>query len=584
MPKTILRLKTHVLLNTIATLLIVILLSLTSVTFADGNQLLFHLEDFKDPGSLAVKLQDIRAVVSKPIVAQLSAETQRLLDEYDGISNPSPVLQKALRDDLNRLLQVPSLYEAQHLANIELSEQTLELLVQNPQSGEALVRLNRLLLAAVYPYELAPPSEKQNPDDSTGIERCRENLRQIKLALENHRAEADGEPQWLSELVPQYLEEKVLLCPADTTVGIPGVLTEDGSDPTLPCSYLYQFRPDQKKGQELLLKIKGDMLPIVRCQHHLLNLSVSGKIYRNGPQRKIYNNSTVKATAVLRNFSSDLPEDIPAEVRKQVEAQLLKGGNNVKVKATAIEVNVSSDLPKDMPAEAGNQVKAQLLKGGNSDDLQTKLKEQFGEAFMESPEGKAMLKQLSDDLQTKLKEQFGEAFMESPEGKALLQQLMPTPTASIDSEELALLLGKPMPDIALTNLSGEPVKLETLRGKFVLVNLFSTDSTTCGPKLKQMERLLSNYDATQLQAVGISTDDPAKSIEAFKEKHQLSMPLWMNKNDQIRTYLNIQALLDKDASEPQTELITLLLNRELIIKDVFIDVDPETLSTKIKNL
>ena len=584
MPKTILRLKTRVLLNTIATLLIAILLSLTSVTFADGNQLLFHLEDFKDPGSLAVKLQDIRAVVSKPIVAQLSAETQLLLDEYDGISNPSPVLQKALLDDLNRLLQVPSLYEAQNLANIELSEQTLELLEQNPQSGEALVRLNRLLLADVYPYELAPPSEKQNPDDSTGIERCRENLREIKLALENHRAEADGEPQWLSELVPQYLEEKVLLCPADTTVGIPGVLTEDGSDPTLPCSYLYQFRPDQKKGQELLLGIKGDMLPIVRCQHHLLNLSVSGKIYRNGPQRKIYNNSTVKATAVLTNVSSDLPEDIPAEVRKQVEAQLLKGGNNVKVKATAIEVNVSSDLPEDMPAEAGNQVKAQLLKGGNSDDLQTKLKEQFGEAFMESPEGKAMLKQLSDDLQTKLKEQFGEAFMESPEGKALLQQLMPTPTASIDSEELALLLGKPMPDIALTNLSGEPVKLETLRGKFVLVNLFSTDSTTCGPKLKQMERLLANYDATQLQAVGISTDDSAKAIEAFKEKHQLSMPLWMNKNDQIRTFLNIQLLLNKDASEPQTELITLLLNQELVIKDVFIDVDPETLSTKIKNL
>ena len=584
MPKTILRLKTRVLLNTIATLLIAILLSLTSVTFADGNQLLFHLEDFKDPGSLAVKLQDIRAVVSKPIVAQLSAETQLLLDEYDGISNPSPVLQKALLDDLNRLLQVPSLYEAQNLANIELSEQTLELLEQNPQSGEALVRLNRLLLADVYPYELVSPSEKQNPDDSTGIERCRENLRQIKLALENHRVEADGEPQWLSELVPQYLEEKVLLCPADTTVGIPGVLTEDGSDPTLPCSYLYQFRPDQKKGQELLLEIKGDMLPIVRCQHHLLNLSVSGKIYRNGPQRKIYNNSTVKATAVLTNVSSDLPEDIPAEVRKQVEAQLLKGGNNVKVKATAIEVNVSSDLPEDMPAEAGNQVKAQLLKGGNSDDLQTKLKEQFGEAFMESPEGKAMLKQLSDDLQTKLKEQFGEAFMESPEGKALLQQLMPTPTASIDSEELALLLGKPMPDIALTNLSREPVKLETLRGKFVLVNLFSTDSTTCGPKLKQMERLLANYDATQLQAVGISTDDSAKAIEAFKEKHQLSMPLWMDKNDQIRTFLNIQLLLNKDASEPQTELITLLLNQELVIKDVFIDVDPETLSTKIKNL
>ena len=223
MPKIFSRLKARVLLNTIATLLVAILLSLTSVTFADENQLLFHLKDLKDPGSLAVKLQDTRAVVSKPIVAQLSAETQRLLDEYDGISNPSPALQKALLDDLNRLLQVPSLYDTQHLANIELSEQTQALLAENPQNGEALVRLNRLLLTDVYPYELASPSEKQNPDDSTGIERCRENLRQIKLALENHRADTDGEPQWLSELSPQYLAEKMLLCPADTTVGSPGV-------------------------------------------------------------------------------------------------------------------------------------------------------------------------------------------------------------------------------------------------------------------------------------------------------------------------------------------------------------------------
>ena len=531
MPKTIGRLKARGLLNTIATFLIATLLSLTSVILADGNQFPFHLEDFKDPGSLAVKLQDTRAVVCNPIVTQLSAETQRLLNEYDGISNPSSALQKALLDDLNRLLQIPSLYEAQHLANIELSEQTQELFAQNPQSGEDLIRLNRFLLADVYPYELASLSAKQNPDDSTGIERCRENLRQIKLALENYRAEADGEPQWLSELSPQYLAEKVLLCPADTTVGIPGVLTEDGSDPTLPCSYLYQFRPDQKTGQELLLKIDGDMLPIVHCQHHQLNLSVSGKIYRKGPQREIYNNPTVKAAAIQMNFSSDLPEGMPEEVRKQVEEQLLKGGNN-NVKRNIFQLQINP----------------------------------------------------SDDLRVKLKEQFGEAFLESPEGKAILKQLTPTSTASIDQEELALLLGKPMPDIALTDLSGKPVKLETLRGKFVLVNLFLTDSTTCGPKLKQLERLLANYDTTQLQAVGISTDDSATAIEAFKAKHQLSMPIWVDKNDQIRTFLNIQSLLNKEASEPQTELITLLLNRELVIKDVLIDADPQTLSTKIKNL
>lgn len=524
MPDTLGRLKVRVLLNTIAPLLIAILLSLTSVVPADGNQFLFHRKDLKDPGSLAVKLQDPRAAVSKPIATQLSAETQRLLDEYDGISIPSPAFQKALLDDLNRLLQVPFLYDAQHLANIELSEQTQELLARNPQSGGDLIRLNRRLLADLYPYELASPSEKQSLDNSKGIQTCRENLRQIQLALENHRAEVGTEPQWLSELSPQYLKKKVLLCPADPTAGDPGVLTEGASDPTLPCSYLYEFRPEQKAGQEFLLEIEGDMVPIVRCQHHLLNLSVSGKLYRNGPQRNIYDRTIVK----MISTQTQLPEDLPAEVRKQMEAQLLK--NPKIVKRTTFQIHPS------------------------------------------------------DNLEAKLKEQLGEAFLDSVEGKALLKQLAPTPPVSIDQEELALLLGKPMPDIALTDLSGKPVTLETLRDKFVLVNLFSSDATTCGPKLKQIEKWLSDYDATQLQAVGISTGGSVKAIAAFKERHQLSMPIWMDKNDQMQTLLNIQTLLNRDTSEPQTELITLLLNRELVVKDVFIDLDPENLSRKIKSL
>ena len=265
MLNTILRSKTYtprfLLSHTTITLLIATLLSLTSVTFADRNQLLFRQEEFKDPGSLAVKLQDTRAAIPQSIAAQLSDETQQLLREYDGISSPPRELQEALLDDLNGLLQASLLYDAQSLGNIKLSKQTQELLAQNPQNGEALVRLNRFVLADVYPYELATPSEKEAPDDSKEIQTCRENLRQIKLALENHRAEVDGEPQWLSELSPQYLEKKVLLCPADPTAGVPGVLTEGASDPTLPCSYLYEFRPEQKAGQEISIGNRGRYAP-----------------------------------------------------------------------------------------------------------------------------------------------------------------------------------------------------------------------------------------------------------------------------------------------------------------------------------
>ena len=108
------------------------------------------------------------------------------------------------------------------------------------------------------------------------------------MAREKYRiANADTDPQWLSEFSPGYLEKKGLLCPADATAGVPGVLTEGAADPTLPCSYLYELRPSEKTGQETLWMQEGDMTPIVRCEHHRLNLSVAGKLYRNGPERAI---------------------------------------------------------------------------------------------------------------------------------------------------------------------------------------------------------------------------------------------------------------------------------------------------------
>ena len=333
----ILRLKIFHLSNRTITLLfatLLITLSTQLASHADTSQLLLSEDALKDPGSLAVKLQDTRAVISQHIAPQLSAETQQLLGKYDGISSPSLALQRALILDLNKILQAGPLYDAESFAEIELSEQTDELLAQNPQSGEALVRLNRLLLSDAYPHEVASPTEKQTSENPEGIEKCRENLRRIQLAREKYRDETNNDPQWLSELSPEYLDKKDLLCPADATNGKPGVLTDGAADPTLPCSYLYEFRPSQKSNRKIILANEGDMLPFVRCEHHLLNLSVGGKLYRNGPQREIY-----------------------------------KG----KMKVAVARIDASGDL-------------------------YTQLKAQLGEDFLKSPEGKELLKKVHTSL------------------------------------------------------------------------------------------------------------------------------------------------------------------------------------------
>ena len=94
--------------------------------------------------------------------------------------------------------------------------------------------------------------------------------------------------------------------------------------------------------------------------------------------------------------------------------------------------------------------------------------------------------------------------------------------------------------------------------------------------MQRLEQLLKNYDASQLQIVGIGTDDSAKAIETFKEKYGLSMPIWMGKNIQI------QISADSGTSKSQAQLTTFLLDRELIVKDMVIDFDPDILSEKVK--
>jgi transcriptional regulator with XRE-family HTH domain len=119
---------------------------------------LFRMGHIKYPG-LAVKLRDSQDPLSQYLREQFSPDTQRLLDGYDGESPPSEELQKALVDELNRLLQGDCLYDRQRFGQVELTEeQTSEelrwRLEKNPQ-GDALIHLNRLLLEAAYPDEIA---------------------------------------------------------------------------------------------------------------------------------------------------------------------------------------------------------------------------------------------------------------------------------------------------------------------------------------------------------------------------------------------------------------------------------------------
>ena len=137
--------------------------------------------------------------------------------------------------------------------------------------------------APAGPFEI-PEANRRIPE---ALKPCAVNLQAIYAALKAYEVDRGRMPDWLCELVPDYLEAEVLYCPAD-----PAHTTRYWRDPNLPCSYCYELNPSELRSRPPLDKtmrhyklaqrrLFGDVVPIVRCFHHgtALNLAWDGVLY-----------------------------------------------------------------------------------------------------------------------------------------------------------------------------------------------------------------------------------------------------------------------------------------------------------------
>ena len=185
----------------------------------------------------------------------------------------------------------------------------------------------------------------------------------------------------------------------------------------LPCSYLYAFRPSNKAIQEMLRIREGDMIAIVRCEHHRLNLSVNGKIYRNGPQRVIYTNNKTELTQ-LADFLHDLRTQ-----HGETFSETQEGKEKIK---QAIETLV---LKQFVPKLLDGLAEKALA------EVKPQLEAQLGKGILKTPQGQGILAQImvqvndqmlghiEKKLRTQLELYLGEEFFKTQEGQDILEQL-----------------------------------------------------------------------------------------------------------------------------------------------------------------
>jgi hypothetical protein len=110
----------------------------------------FSIGDIKDPVGLAAKLRGANNSLSRFIYEQFSDISKQILKETDDHRK----LRHVLVRELNKLLNVPSLYNKERFANVKLGETTGVILNEKPH-GLRLNLLNRELLEEAYPKEIA---------------------------------------------------------------------------------------------------------------------------------------------------------------------------------------------------------------------------------------------------------------------------------------------------------------------------------------------------------------------------------------------------------------------------------------------
>jgi thiol-disulfide isomerase/thioredoxin len=99
------------------------------------------------------------------------------------------------------------------------------------------------------------------------------------------------------------------------------------------------------------------------------------------------------------------------------------------------------------------------------------------------------------------------------------------------------LLGKPAPELEVTDIQGNPVSLSNLKGKTVLLDFWTTWCPPCRADAPSLDKLYSKYGGKDLIIIGISVNEEREIVEKFLKDHPHGFPVVLtSENEMPRPY------------------------------------------------
>jgi hypothetical protein len=220
-----------------------------------------------------------------------------------------------------------------------------------------------------FAQDSVPAQETNSISDS---DLCKANLQKIYEAIKAYEKDHKDLPNWLSDLVPDYLADvNVLTCPVCKRTG--RIEGPPLADPKIAASYLFEFCPvplgtlapkaptktrrDWKRRQTQVL---GPEVPLVRCRHHrpVLNLDQDGKIYESGTAWELnFTNRVSRGELSASRVPGDEPE-AAVKVKELIKVEAPARDPNARKQLLDLSSFYNALLPESWHGSTGNDLGA----------------------------------------------------------------------------------------------------------------------------------------------------------------------------------------------------------------------------------